>query len=430
MSQFFYIPKQSDKKIVDAFWKAQGIIGGGKIVAEGYAGATFSLCSPDGDAQFTDIVTKKQRLFRNITLYFLANAHDTEETCPFFIRMERTISELPFSPYFDKIVLNGYLDGQGRRKILDKERLEIISSLQKSLCAFTELPENGSDKLNLEAAHHAVLLRLEDVATGQIERQAEFTREKENEFSTRKTQFERECIEKQEKIEQELQRERSELEEQKRILDERAKELDDRNNTHVRREIRQNIQAAIKERFDNFGLSRDTKNLALPIKRTCSVLFLGFVLGALLSGWELNQLEQQIGTPDLYFYLTVLRTFLLSLAASATAIYYLKWHNRLFDQHSQSEFALKQLTLDIDRASWVVETALEWHNAHGTDIPELLLKSIAHNLFSNADKQEPVTHPADELASALLGSAASAKIKAGNAEIEFDRKGLKGMQER
>jgi hypothetical protein len=29
--------------------------------------------------------------------------------------------------------------------------------------------------------------------------------------------------------------------------------------------------------------------------------------------------------------------------------------------HASAEFLLKQFELDIDRASWVVETAMEWH---------------------------------------------------------------------
>ena len=40
-----------------------------------------------------------------------------------------------------------------------------------------------------------------------------------------------------------------------------------------------------------------------------------------------------------------------------------------FEQHAQTEFQLKQFELDMERASWIVETSLEWKDAKGTSIP-------------------------------------------------------------
>jgi hypothetical protein len=51
--------------------------------------------------------------------------------------------------------------------------------------------------------------------------------------------------------------------------------------------------------------------------------------------------------------------------------------------HASAEFLLKQFELDIDRASWVVETAMEWHRDQQAEIPAPLLEGITRNLFSD-----------------------------------------------
>jgi hypothetical protein len=99
--------------------------------------------------------------------------------------------------------------------------------------------------------------------------------------------------------------------------------------------------------------------------------------------------------------------------------------NRWFEQHSLTEFHLKQFELDMERASWLVETSLEWKDAKGTAMPPELMKSLSTGLFNNRDEVEQVVHPADQLASALLGSASAIKLQAGESSIEVDPKKLK-----
>ncbi len=79
----------------------------------------------------------------------------------------------------------------------------------------------------------------------------------------------------------------------------------------------------------------------------------------------------------------------------------------------------------MERASWLVETSLEWKDAKGTAIPPELLESLSNNLFtSEKEKIDPLQHPSDQLASALLGSASAIKLKAGDSSLEIDPKKL------
>ena len=97
--------------------------------------------------------------------------------------------------------------------------------------------------------------------------------------------------------------------------------------------------------------------------------------------------------------------------------------NKWFEQHAKAEFELRQFQLDIDRASWVVETSLEWKTILGSPIPTVLLESITNNLFvhDEANKKESAT-PVTDFTSAILGTSSKMKIKSGNTELELDGK--------
>lgn len=82
--------------------------------------------------------------------------------------------------------------------------------------------------------------------------------------------------------------------------------------------------------------------------------------------------------------------------------------NRWFEKYAKIEFFLKQLQLDFERASWVVETSLEWRKElDGSVLPEVLLNSLTKNLFSDTShgEEEQLLHPTDQVLSALLGNA-------------------------
>ena len=41
------------------------------------------------------------------------------------------------------------------------------------------------------------------------------------------------------------------------------------------------------------------------------------------------------------------------------AVFYIRWNDQWLRQHADEEFRMRQLELDIDRASWITELALE-----------------------------------------------------------------------
>ncbi|MCM0752025.1 hypothetical protein DEA98_14245 [Brucella pseudogrignonensis] len=102
--------------------------------------------------------------------------------------------------------------------------------------------------------------------------------------------------------------------------------------------------------------------------------------------------------------------------------------NRWVERYADTEFYLKQFELDIDRANWVVETALEWKEKQDRTIPDALLGSISRNLFLKTDRDEDADmHPADYLASAILGRASALNLKVPGGELQLTGKDIKKL---
>jgi hypothetical protein len=116
------------------------------------------------------------------------------------------------------------------------------------------------------------------------------------------------------------------------------------------------------------------------------------------------------------------RFALFSFVLLGTVLYYVKRQNKWAEYHSASEFQLQQFYIDVNRANWVIESCLEWRKETDSEIPEELLASMTRNLFSSEQGEgEQVIHPADELASALMGSASKLRLKLNGNELEFNK---------
>lgn len=207
-------------------------------------------------------------------------------------------------------------------------------------------------------------------------------------------------------------------------LDSLKKTLDDRNNTHVRREIRASLLELTKERLSNFHVSRETRNQYILVHFLCT---LGII--TLLSLATLSAVKFDDAVPPTAFAIAAARSLLASAAAVALGVWYLKWLNRWLQRIADAEFKLQQFRLDIERASWLAETVLEWKQNSSEPFPDLLAGRLSTGLFQSSkdDIEDPQT-PAAQLAEALLGSAASARLRLGDQELSLDRKGIRQLE--
>jgi hypothetical protein len=247
-------------------------------------------------------------------------------------------------------------------------------------------------------------------------------------------------------------------------LDARRKELDDSDNTFARRQIRERMLSDVAARVQNFGVSETTARARQPV--AFGMVALATFLGALLL-WTVLELQHNRAQLDQivkvaadqakvagavapasaalppasvsasadYPSITVgnslsterlwlwVRLSLTSLGLVASLLYYIRWQNSWAQQFATTEQALQQFYIDVNRANWVVETCLEWKKEANSEVPATLVESLARGLFTTKDSPNPVLHPADELASALLGSASKLSLAVGGSTVEIDKPG-------
>lgn len=324
---------------------------------------------------------------------------------------------------------------------------EISASLDRALVRPLATATFDNSASVTPATQREILLALEGAVARLVSDTADYRRELDNAFTLkeekliqriddqRNAEIERLAGEK-ERADAELARRQAAIDEKQSELDLQQKQLDDRNNTHVRREIRSSLMSLTKDRLDNFSVSKTTKIQYMAVHAVCviglvSLVYGGFYFAAeAVPALDIGQSEES-SAPAYLLWAMVAKAGLLATVAIAIGTWYLKWLNRWLQRIADAEFKLQQFRLDIERASWLAETVLEWKSMSEEPFPDLLVTRLSTGLFEagqhNVD--DPRT-PATQLAEALLGSASTAKIKIGSQELAFDRRGLRNLKNR
>jgi hypothetical protein len=111
------------------------------------------------------------------------------------------------------------------------------------------------------------------------------------------------------------------------------------------------------------------------------------------------------------------------LASTISADFFIRRLNAAAQRLADDEFQTRKYELDFERARFVVEWALE-SSKEGKDVPQFLIERLSLGLFESQSTDAGPATAADAVASALFGSAATAKLKLGDNEILLDRKGI------
>lgn len=315
------------------------------------------------------------------------------------------------------------IDGQ---QIIDPSAAIIINNIIEEELMVRSVPalpgSDGSALADLVQTHHQLItaMRQQLVAVGKDLTKARIDAERELRAQKRELEAAAEA----ERLHLQAEREDRlrEVEVEKEKLAERAKQLDDRDNTHVRRELRKNLQENLRSYKEKFELTEGTRNLRRPV--LYSVILIEIICVLLLIIMFIYSPKSVSVWDQIAFWI---KTAALTFFGAGTAVWFLKWLTNWSARHADAEFQLRQLELDIDRASWVVETAFEWKSSQESSIPEPLLGAISRNLFNVGEvRGENLESPADHLASALLGDASKIRLRMGDhAEAEWDRPGIK-----
>jgi hypothetical protein len=285
----------------------------------------------------------------------------------------------------------------------------------------------GKEVAEFYQRREEALVRLENLSLKLVEQNEEYRRNLDKESDQLRTKNLTELDEERKKVEASKSEMEAALKERELQLDERTKQLDDRSSRHARRQLRQDLKKSLEERGHAFKLSPTTNLKRIPLHLLFILLILIPTM-AFLRSITIDVTQTQLESAWSWFY--VLKPVLSGVAVAAAIIFYIRWNNEWFHQHSSEEFRLKRLDLDIDRASWIVEMALEWKDEKGSEFPPGLADRLSRNLFVDdfGDFKQP-KHPTEDLASALLGASTSLSMKIpGVGDAVLDRKGIKNFQ--
>ncbi|SFK87954.1 hypothetical protein [Falsiroseomonas stagni] len=335
-----------------------------------------------------------------------------------FERGQRVQGGLQSSLHTDSITFNqGHLiHPETAIKINEIIETELGASLTSS---FTGIDDTRLGELSRNHQQFLDGMRRQLSAVGEELTKARI--EGERELRERKGELDRAAKEEKAKLFAEYEARVSAIKAEKAKLEEREKQLDDRNNTHARRDLQKNLQEHLAAYKTKFQLTEDTRKLRQPVIRT--VIAIESVCILLLAIIFLLPPQGPDFWDKAFFWL---KSFGVTFVATGTAVWFLRWLTQWSARHADAEFQLRQLELDISRASWVVETTFEWKASQDSTIPVQLLDAISRNLFiSGESRHEAADSPADHLASALLGDASRVKLKSGDHEIELDRAAIK-----
>ena len=469
----FYVQKETDKNILSAFHelctKYEPLIFQLQITL--CTDDNFSIHRDQSFKDFYDSSLVKELVDGNAYLINTINVTMKNHILLF------TRGELltPPSPVFDYISsINRNNNANTPEAVTPEQKLGIYKFLQEKLCPIstpnvisTNLP-NEYDALLSQ--HNSMLSKLEELNSELLIKNQEKSQELDKAYLNKRESLEAEYTDKTNTLQGKYDKNNSDLEQKYTVkaseVEDRAKELDDisskldnRNNTHVRREIRDKMLDDVEARIQDFGVSQSTSSKRKPvfvaIMSLISIfaLLLGFSIweaatehaqrSSLVSTNKIQAVEMALKIIDIedknansdftmptinfdnsILYWLWLRITFFSFGLFGSILFYIKWQNRWAENHSESEFQLQQFHVDVNRANWVIESCLEWRKETESAIPSVLLESITKGLFTNESKQlEQVIHPSDELASALLGSASKLKMNLGGNELEINKPG-------
>jgi len=364
---------------------------------------TFTLETIGTDTELLAILSKKATFIKNAQFYF-----DQGASVQFTRTADRYSNDVSVNP--------GNISAFEVFMTFAEAARQHLGELDLTLTVSDLLDKDA--KKNLDA-REAALRTLEEMSKSFFEKIQALTLTQTKDIEELRQRLLKENEGKRAEIEIEQKRGKEQLDASQAALDAQRRDFDDRGVRHVRRYLREQMKKLFTDRSEKFALTADTQRLRRPV----AYLFLLLMAVFLASGVYLGFVAEKGG--DLAH---VLRSTGLLVAFAVTTGFFIKWNNQWFRDHAQEEFRLKRQEIDVDRASWVVEMAMEWKEEKGSDIPEYLVDRLSRNLFESVEGKEGSVTPADALASAMLGSAAGLKLKVGDNEIQFDRKGIDGLK--
>ena len=338
------------------------------------------------------------------------------------------IQRIPESDHLDSCTIDNF---QSETPEIEVLVLKVFSAIRRELSGFDAnrglMHVLGDEVKQFAESREEALSRLEATNLRITEDMHAFQQKLQAEFDARREKLDEENAARRKQLDEEHTARLQALADKDAALEKLRKEVDDRQSRHARRELRKDLKTQLDGYANNFSVTKGTKELGTSVRWTCiilMVLFGGAAFGHLIYGLMVWKEAKDASNVAFLVVLTV-KQIVLTGAFVGIATYFIRWSNDWFQKHAREEFRLKRFGLDIDRASWVVEMAMEWkESGKGDSLSSEMLDRLTRNLFAEDHPEQAESTAADKLASALFGASASATLNVPGGSVTVDRKGI------
>jgi hypothetical protein len=222
------------------------------------------------------------------------------------------------------------------------------------------------------------------------------------------------------KLENDAEERRKEYETREQELRTRAKDLDDRDNTHVRRELRGRITETLRQRLKEPLITHSTKRNSVAFMFGSAAVGAGLIFFGI---WSQSIVSSSADLTTKWF--SIIKSMLLSAAGIGFSGYAVFWLRQLYLDDSRQERELERYALDLDRASWAIETILDMSKKDGAELPAAWVQGVCRDLFSfGATREDPT---ALQALGAIMDVAAGAEVGTDGAKITLNRRGARAV---
>jgi hypothetical protein len=329
------------------------------------------------------------------------------------------------SPYFDEIIV---IPGKGDRAatLVECIKLEEIIARFATISVPKSVEKGADGAIDLLQAQIAGLSSLYDKM---IEETISSRSELEGEYAAKRVQLAELDEERNRQHNERAKRAQEQLEELRRELEESRKAIDDREPMHVRRQLRKDISTEIQSRVASDLHPKRTSwtgHGVFIFSVICACIAAAISYYSYVGFVELIGSEPADAPPTLLVVALGARGIISSIAAIGFLIYALTWIRSSYVRDVQTSNELQRYALDINRASWIIETIMEMTTKEGRDLPDKWIEGACHGLFRGHDGDHREVTPL-EAWGALLNVSGSAEYGPNGPRVTFSKRGTRKL---
>ncbi|RUV11584.1 MULTISPECIES: hypothetical protein [unclassified Mesorhizobium] len=346
-----------------------------------------------------------------------------------------TLTRLPNDPLTDRLNLT---NNEGQKRFSMEKVRQINEMISNTFLPDWEpvvgLFHEQKAFSTLMKSHQQMLVQLQGATVSIAEQLVAARLALETEFEQQKALLQADHKARQEELNQAAQAAEKEMASREAALLDRSKVLDDRDHIHARRKLREDITKGIEERLASAIVPVRTSRIGWAVFgiSIAVAVFLGWISFESLVGYVAmvqDAGKQPTVAPAIQFsteqqWFLLVRGAVTGVLSVAFLVYAIGWLKSIYHADVRAQRDLERYSIDLNRASWAVETIME-AKKDGGSIPEILVAGVARNLFDGGVGKDQNSQ-SDGLGS-LLRASAKAKITTNGAEFEVNSRGARRL---